>query len=665
MQNQFSYTAQQLEIPPSAGQHLAYIVQGLMTEIDSKKGANHARQWLFSQVCNNTFQNQEFLKLVKSTGQVMGLYIDRYGRAPQQALNEAIAIVTKIKCAFFYVNNNAYMQGLDAVTLADIQQSIQLSQELDNNINQYLMMLSGQVPQNWNTTPTTGMSVHSFNQSNGGYSTGNGFSMGPTATMGASTGGGMAMSASAFTPSATTSSSSMFGDSSPLPTTAVGPTKSEVVVVNGIRVRKHVPIEEFGAAPNSSANVSLVNQAAQVASSLLQSNTVSGFGAAVEIPQIVSSEKSTKIYRTVTEKRQYAVVYNPRIFTAKLVLNAENQGVEQFYEVAGAEYNDTGDFTSIMDYEDYETDETNRAALRDGGYLNEKGDPVATWSGVLRIKRADVELPVNQADLSDSVNPKDFTVRCDANLGVINAVSIQDAKLKALGIVDDMETSPECFEYIYRDPMRIAIKNENTYQALCQVIESVSFDGFYESFGLLKDTIEPRFYDRLNRKLTELTLFAIRTQMGIPITITDFDTDYPDLLKEIRKSYGVFMLEMFRDNIIEVAMGFKGAAEFIGDTEGSHPTAICFNWQTRVYHLPFSEKDMSLMCNEESGLLLPTYSPMAYRSMDVLLTEWANETKCKNVGLSLVTNDDHQISICRGYIDPSAILVRFDDRIEK
>ena len=660
MQNQFPYTAQQLEIPPSAGQHLQYIIQALIAEIDGKKQGNTARQHLFNQVCQNTFHNPVFHSLVKTTGQMMAWLIDKQRRDPQTALNEATAQTVKFKCAFFYTQNPTYMQGLDQITLADINTSCNMAQQMEQVISQYLMEMSGQIPQNWNTTAVSGMggmTVQSYNQNNGGYSAGSGFSMGPST-------GGMMLTGSAFTPTQITTSTSMFGSTMTMQEAPVGPTKSEVVIVNGIRVRKHIPIEEFGAAPNANANVNLVEQAAQAATSMLQTSFGNNFGSVVEPTVTEASEVPTKIYRTVTEKRQYAVVYNPRIFTAKLALTDDNQGVEQFCEVATTEYN-IGDFTSIMDYEDYETDETNRAALRDGGYLNEKGDPVPTWSGVLRIKRADVELPVNAADFAESVNPKDFTVRCDAALGVINAVSIQDAKLKAHAIIDDMETRPECFEYIYRDPMRVAIKDENTYHALCQVIESVSFDSFYESFGLLRDVIEPRFYDRLNRKLTELTLIAIRTKMGLPINITDFDADYPDLLKVIRENYGAFMLEMFRDNIIEVAMGFKGAAEFIGGADDTHPTAICFNWQTRVYHLPFSEADMSLMCNEESGLLLPTYSPMAYRSMDVLLREWANETKCKNIGIALITNDDHQISISRGYVDPSAIIVRFDDRLEK
>ncbi len=663
MQNQFSYSPQQLEIPPSAGQYLQYIVQGLLTEIDGKKTANHARQWLFNLVCQNPYQNPEFLKLVKSAGQVMGLYMDTQGKHAQQALSEAITLTLKIKCAFFYAQNTTYMQGLDQVTITDIQQSVQLAQTLEMSLNQYLMMLAGQTPQNWNTSPVGGMTVHTYNTSNNG----GGFNMGPTTHMGTSSGGGMMFSGSAFTPTQTTSNTSMFGGTTTMQDTPVGPTKSEVVVVNGIRVRKHKPVEEFGAAPGANANVNLVEQAAQAATSMLQSNFGSSFGQPVEPKPLPVSGTPTKIFRTITEKRQYAVVYNPRIFTAKVVLDADNNGVEQFYEVATAEYNfDVGDFTSIMDYKDYETDETNRAALRDGGYLNEKGEAVATWSNVLRIKRNDVELPVNSADMNiESVNPKDFTVRCDANLGVVNAVSIQDAKLKAQAIVDEMEDQPDCFEYIYRDPMRVAIKDENTHHAFSQVIEAVSFDGFYEAFGLLRDTIEPRFYERLNRKLTELTLIAVRTKMGMPINISDFDVDYPDLLAVIRKNYGSFMLEVFRDNIIEVAMGFKGAAEFVGGTDDTHPTAICFNWQTRVYHLPFSEADMSLMCNEESGLILPSYSPMAYQSMDALLREWANETKCKNIGLALITNDDHQISISRGYVDENAILVRFDDRLEK
>lgn len=693
-----------LNVPPSVRQHIPMLTQTLVNDIINKRDSHPARTEIYNICCNNPAQNPEFIRLLTNAAMIAGLFIDYQNMPPVNAVHAGVAKTMDVKTSVLYRDSPHMTQGLPGNIINSIQNTLNELPRLEQALAAYTQELAnrGMIGSNISGFgQNQNFGNNGFNNPGSGltnpFMSNNGF--GRQNNIPATGGMGGMFSAppvnnSAFNtsfnnqPARTEPFTTGFGaqgvamfqqHTEPTAPTArpVVARNSNTTESNGNTRKKRVYAKATmvdGEITNDASSSNIDDFLPQAGTHSVAKNAFSDIHPKpnqVQYKQSIADsvldleEVHKPLARTFSVDLPYAIVYNPNYYSMELIIS---NGVvkEQISTEEGIpiDFSEDGDPTALMSYADEEIDPANRAWLAESQPKEEGSElRVSVYRGVGKrvYKTAESETPVT-AEITADTPSNEIVFSVDTHLDTVYSPSITEARADVLIKASEAGTVlPDAYTFTHVNRSAYQIKG-----ILPSVIEDLqccfTLDGFHEIFGLLRQSMSDTTFDRLNRLMTENINAALSHKMGIrDIQIHDFDAEYIELLGRLRE-FDTTVYQTFSRHSAEIVTKFKGNSEFIIDkkTEGSDIVTgfMRWNWTTLIVRLPISAAELSLGCNEKSGMIHPSINPHTYAIMTKIMERAGNTNKAS---VKLITSDDEVIDLMRGYFNPDALILKFNN----
>lgn len=623
-------------IPPSAQHHMNYIVQGMQNALYNGRGINEGRKFIYDAASANGGQNQMFNNLCVTAAQFTGFGIEADGKAPQQAIQEAVDLTIRFEVARLYKSNPNMMQQLPFNAQAEIDQLINTEINCRNVIQNYLQQVTGGWQQNnsFNSGFNNNQSGWGGSGSGHGGNLLNSFSASPNQQS-----GGVGRFTFGNTVHTAFSDNAFKQREAPraLDVKPVVAASTSVVEKNG--VRKMV----VKAKPQAIASDSTMPTGFEAVVKDLNGKPKSSEGAVYD--PLHATYIAIRELGFPKGLHSLPIIHDDRTYTSVIVDGGNGENIQQLVNAEG----------DLVDFREMEVDVEN--LIYHDSHVPTFDGQVKPISRILHVKTDDPDKP-SEPVTHKPVPKEDRVIAVDEVLPDLHTSDLRAAIKVTIDNQRALHGKDRSYQFDVINSTAYKVKTNSENELWEKVSKSTELLHFAENFRILLRVLPKKDAEYLNSELTKEANYGLNVNMGLFGEIHDFSNEGGgDLMAAIIENYGKEAYDVYCDGFGAVSVGFIRGMEF---KTVDNERVVSLEWKYRVICVPFSTEDINLKYDPSTkcGIVKRVITPLLYDTLDTMLFKHDADTMCRNRGLIVIFKDNIECHVSRSYWDPKVITIR-------